>query len=117
MFNLLAVRSAAIPRLEKLLADTQTETAQRLEAEQQLEAERVKAERGEVENALRRHNLLPTVFALFKAMGESGMMGEFEALLLYRVELMDLDKAVEEARAKGKERKEKAKARGEAEDA
>ena len=48
---------------------------QRIALQDQLEHERTKAARGTVENALRRHNLLPAVFAMFKAMGETGMMG------------------------------------------
>lgn len=78
MFNLLAVRSAAIPRLTRLIADPSTSAAERLQMEDQLEHERNKAKRGELENSLRRHNLLPTVFALLQAMGESGTMGEWD---------------------------------------
>ncbi|KAK8846796.1 hypothetical protein IAR55_005884 [Kwoniella newhampshirensis] len=97
MFNLLCVRSAAIPRLQRLLQDPTTPAEMRYQLQDQLDHERTKAQRGEVENALRRHNLLPTVFALFKAMGEKGLMS----------------KAVEEARAKGKERKERRAVKGE----
>ncbi|WWD22144.1 hypothetical protein CI109_106633 [Kwoniella shandongensis] len=97
MFNLLCVRSAAIPRLQRLLNDPTTPAEVRFQLQDQLEHERTKSQRGEMENSLRRHNLLPTVFALFKAMGEKGVIG----------------KAVEEARAKGKDRKERRAAKGE----
>jgi ubiquitin carboxyl-terminal hydrolase L5 len=73
MFNLLAVRSHAIPRLERLVTSDGTGVLA-----DQLEHEKHKAERGRVENALRRNNLLPAVFAMLKAMGEGGLMGEYE---------------------------------------
>jgi len=77
MFNLLAVRSAAIPRLTRLVNDKSTSAGERMQMEDQLEHERNKARRGDTENALRRHNLLPAVFAMFKAMGETGSIGGF----------------------------------------
>ena len=77
MFNLLAIRSEAIPRLNRLVSDASAPMEQRITLQDQLEHERTKAARGGVENALRRHNLLPAVFAMFKAMGETGMMGEY----------------------------------------
>ena len=77
MFNLLAVRSNAIPRLERLIT-TDNEVGPLLA--DQLEHERHKAERGRIENTLRRNNLLPVVFELLKGMGKSGMMGESSAL-------------------------------------
>jgi len=80
MFNLLAVRSSAIPRLTRLLSDPATPAEVQLQLSDQLEHEKTKAARGDMENALRRHNLLPAVFAMFKAMGESGGMGEFGML-------------------------------------
>jgi ubiquitin carboxyl-terminal hydrolase L5 len=79
MFNLLAVRSAAIPRLTRLIADPQTSAAEKMQMEDQLEHEKNKAKRGDMENSLRRHNLLPTVFALLQAMGQSGSMGTANA--------------------------------------
>jgi hypothetical protein len=76
MFNLLCVRSAAIPRLTRLLQNTSLETQDQLDLSDQLEHEQTKSQRGKVENTLRQHNLLPVVFQLFKAMGESGQMGQ-----------------------------------------
>lgn len=75
MFNLLAVRSTAIPRLTRLIADPKTSIGERMQMEDQLQHEQNKAKRGDMENSLRRHNLLPTVFALLQAMGQSGSMG------------------------------------------
>jgi len=75
MFNLLAVRSAAIPRLTRLIKDESTSAGERLQMGDQLEHEKNKAMRGDTENALRRHNLLPAVFAMLKAMGETGSIG------------------------------------------
>ncbi|WVQ76826.1 hypothetical protein IAR50_006500 [Cryptococcus sp. DSM 104548] len=97
MFNLLAVRSAALPRLERLLKDPSTPAEQKFMLQDQLEHEQTKAKRGALENTLRQHNLLPVVFQLFKGLGESGLAG----------------KAIADARAKGEARIEKAKAKGE----
>jgi hypothetical protein len=77
MFNLLAVRGAAIPRLTRLINDPQVSDAEKMAYQDQLFQEKTKAERGDRENALRRHNLLPAVFALLTAMGKSGKMGEY----------------------------------------
>jgi len=79
MFNLLAVRSTAIPRLTRLIADPKTSIGERMQLEDQLQHEQNKAKRGDMENSLRRHNLLPTVFALLQAMGQSGSMGRFKS--------------------------------------
>lgn len=76
MFNLLAVRSAAIPRLERLIADPATPATERLQMQDQLEHERAKAERGKFENALRRHNMLPLVLGLFEALNGSKVKSE-----------------------------------------
>ncbi|TYJ54308.1 hypothetical protein B9479_005067 [Cryptococcus floricola] len=97
MFNLLAVRSAALPRLERLLHDPSTPAEQKFALQDQLEHEQSNAKRGALENKLRQHNLLPVVFQLFKGLGESGLAG----------------KAVADARAKGEARIAKAKAQGE----
>ncbi|WWC59225.1 uncharacterized protein I303_101775 [Kwoniella dejecticola CBS 10117] len=97
MFNLLAVRSAPLPRLQRLLNDPSTPSEQKFQIQDQLEHETNKDKRGQMENTLRRNNLLPVVFQLFKALGESGQAG----------------KAVEDARIKGKERREKRAAQGE----
>lgn len=77
MFNLLCVRSAAIPRLERLLNDPSTPAEQKFILQDQLEHERNKSQKGAMENSLRRHNLLPVVFQLFKSLGESSMAGEY----------------------------------------
>ena len=88
MFNLLAVRASTIPRLTRLLGERHPESDKLAWAEQ-LEHERIKAKRGDMENALRRHNLLPAVFEMLRALGQSGGMG----------------RVVEEAQAKGRERR------------
>lgn len=76
MFNLLAVRSAAVPRLTRQINDASTPATQRYQLSDQLEHEKNKASRGELENTLRQNNLLPVVFQLFKEMGQSGAIGE-----------------------------------------
>ncbi|WWC67729.1 uncharacterized protein I206_101641 [Kwoniella pini CBS 10737] len=100
MFNLLAIRSTPLPRLTRLLNDPSTPSEQKFQIQDQLEHESNKDKRGQMENTLRRNNLLPVVFQLFKALGESGQAG----------------KAVEVARAKGEERREKRAAKGEGDD-
>ncbi|OCF37530.1 ubiquitin carboxyl-terminal hydrolase L5 [Kwoniella heveanensis BCC8398] len=99
MFNLLAIRSTALPRIRRQLADHTTKPEQVFVLEDLRDHELEKEKRGAMENTLRRNNLLPTVFALFKALGETGLAG----------------KAVEDARAKGKERAQRRQARGEEE--
>lgn len=86
MFNLLCVRSTAIPRIQRLLNDSATKEGEKFMLQEQLEHEQNRAQRGKLENTLRRNNLLPAVFAILKGLGESGLA----------------DKAVDEARAKGK---------------
>ncbi|WVF70025.1 hypothetical protein IAT40_004811 [Kwoniella sp. CBS 6097] len=97
MFNLLAIRSTALPRLRRRLADYRTPVDEMWPTQDLIDAELENEKRGHMENTLRRNNLLPTVFALFKALGESGLAG----------------KAVEDARAKGKERAQRRQAAGE----
>ena len=75
MFNLLCIRSAAIPRLERMLKELNLSGEEHMELSDQLEHERIKAQRGATENALRRNNLLPAVLAMLKSMGNSGMLG------------------------------------------
>jgi ubiquitin carboxyl-terminal hydrolase L5 len=77
MFNLLAVRSDPIPRLTRQLADTSLPPQQQYTLSDQLEHEQHKAQQGHLENTLRRSNLLPVVFELFKAMGQKGNIGAF----------------------------------------
>lgn len=76
MFNLLAVRSAAVPRLTRQINDPSTPAEQRYQLSDQLEHEKTKAQRGKLENTLRQNNLLPVVFQLFKELGQSGKMGQ-----------------------------------------
>jgi ubiquitin carboxyl-terminal hydrolase L5 len=76
MFNLLAIRSAAVPRLTRQINDDATPAAEKYQLSDQLEHEKSKAARGKLENTLRQNNLLPVVFQLFKEMGKSGTMGE-----------------------------------------
>lgn len=77
MFNLLAVRSAAIPRLTRQLNDPTLPAESHMQLSDQLEYENNKANKGRTENTLRQHNLLPAVFAMLKAMGETGTLGGF----------------------------------------
>ncbi|WRT64982.1 uncharacterized protein IL334_001923 [Kwoniella shivajii] len=100
MFNLLCIRSTPLPRLQRLLNDPSTPAQEKYQIQDQLEHELNKTKRGQMENTLRRNNLLPVVFQLFKALGESGLA----------------NKAVEDARAKGKERKERRAAKGDIEE-
>lgn len=83
MFNLLCIRAAAIPRLTRLLQTTSLETQDQITLSDQLEHEQSKSQRGKIENSLRQHNLLPVVFQLFKAMGESGQMSQSSHHLTY----------------------------------
>ena len=83
MFNLLCVRAAAIPRLTRLLQTTSLETQDQITLSDQLEHEQSKSQRGKIENSLRQHNLLPVVFQLFKAMGESGQMSQSSHYLIW----------------------------------
>lgn len=92
MFNLLAVRSAAIPRLEREIAAASNEM-ERFRLSDMLAQETAKAQEGAVENALRRHNMLPLVLGLFEALNGSSVKAE----------------VIDAAREKAKERKAKAK--------
>lgn len=67
MFNLLCIRSDPIPRLRR-----QSETSP--QAADQLSHELEKRRKGDLENSLRRHNLLPAVFAVLKGLGQSGAL-------------------------------------------
>ena len=69
MFNLLCIRSDPIPRLKR-----QAEMSE--ESAIQLSHELEKRRKGDLENALRRHNLLPAVFAVLKGLGEKGALRE-----------------------------------------
>lgn len=92
MFNLLAVRSAAIPRLERQLAEAK-DAGERFSLQEQLQHERAKDAEGRIENSLRRHNMLPLVLGLFEALNASSIKAG----------------VIDEARAKGKERRAKRK--------
>lgn len=96
MFNLLCVRSAAIPRLTRLLRATSIATQDQLSLSDQLEHEQTKSQRGKVENSLRQHNLLPVVFQLLKALGESGQMGGS----LSQSDILSADNALQKKRSK-----------------
>lgn len=75
MFNVLAVRGATLPRLEKELSEA-TDEYQAASLSEMIAFERAKEERGNTENALRKHNLLPVVLELFKSLGRTGRLGE-----------------------------------------
>ncbi|KAJ9122028.1 hypothetical protein QFC24_004255 [Naganishia onofrii] len=73
MFNLLCVRSAAIPRLRRLLTDPTTPTALIPDLQAQLAAEEEKVRRGKLENGVRRNNLIPLMVELTKMLaGQKG---------------------------------------------
>lgn len=78
MFNLLAIRSAAIPRLERQIAEA-TNEGERFQLQEQLQHEKAKQDEGKIENALRRHNMLPLVLGLFEALNGSSIKGECRA--------------------------------------
>ncbi|WOO79201.1 Ubiquitin carboxyl-terminal hydrolase isozyme L5 [Vanrija pseudolonga] len=99
MFNLLAIRSAAVPRLQRQIADPATPAHERLALQDQLDHESQKASQGAVENSLRRHNMLPLVLGLLEALHGSKIKTE----------------VIDAARTKGKERRDKAKAKKESE--
>lgn len=66
MFSLLCIRSAPIPRLQRLIKTSPDPTLQA-----QLDQEMAKARRGELENGLRRANLIPMVIECIKALAGS----------------------------------------------
>lgn len=96
MFNLLAVRSDPVPRLKAELAQSDLSEGRRFEVQEQLQHEEAKRARGAMENSLRRHNILPVVLELFKALAESG-------------DAADREKTIDAAREKGRKRREAGK--------
>lgn len=96
MFNLLAVRADPVPRLKAQLAQPGLSEGERFQAQEQLAHEEAKRAKGAMENSLRRHNILPVVLELFKALADSGDAPAREA-------------AVGAAREKGRKRKEAGK--------
>ncbi|KAJ9114932.1 hypothetical protein QFC20_001306 [Naganishia adeliensis] len=96
MFNLLCVRSAAIPRLQRLLADPTTPAEFKPTYQSQLETEREKVRRGKLENGLRRNNLVPLMVELTKILAEQkGQEGGKSVL----------EEATEKARVVGREKR------------
>ncbi|GHJ84479.1 hypothetical protein NliqN6_0881 [Naganishia liquefaciens] len=98
MFNLLCVRSAAIPRLQRLIADPTTPRDFIPTYQSQLAAEREKVRRGKLENGLRRNNLVPLMVELTKILGEQKGQEQGKSVLL---------EATEKARVVGRERRER----------
>lgn len=96
MFNLLAVRADPVPRLQAELAQPDLSEGRRFEAQEQLSHEQAKRARGAMENSLRRHNILPVVLELFKALADSPDAQAREA-------------AIDAARDKGRKRREAGK--------
>ena len=98
MFNLLCVRAAAIPRLQRLIADPATPREFIPTYQSQLEAEREKVRRGKLENGLRRNNLVPLMVELSKILAEQKGQEAGKSVL---------EEATEKARVIGKERRER----------
>ncbi|KAF9793392.1 hypothetical protein BJ322DRAFT_1034412 [Thelephora terrestris] len=101
-FSLLALHDDPLPTLQEQLSVAQTAGDQSLLAElmQNISDENSKRERWAFENALRRHNHMGLMHALLKLLAKTD----------------NLDAAKEGAKTKMTERREKAKARGEAMD-
>lgn len=98
MFNLLCVRSAAIPRLQRLIADPTTPREFIPTYQSQLDAEREKVRRGKLENGLRRNNLVPLMVELSKILAEQKGQEAGKSVL---------EEATEKARVIGRERRER----------
>ncbi|KAJ9120595.1 hypothetical protein QFC22_002524 [Naganishia vaughanmartiniae] len=81
MFNLLCVRSAAIPRLRRLLTDPTTPTAFIPDLQAQLSAEEEKVRRGKLENGVRRNNLIPLMVELTRILAEQNTGEEGKSVL------------------------------------
>jgi ubiquitin carboxyl-terminal hydrolase L5 len=100
MFNLLAIRSAAIPRLERLIADPTTPDAIIPSLTASLHQEQEKLHRMKLENGLRRSNLVGMILESLKQMAKEKADGDSAGKT-------KLEVAVEKARAIGKEKREK----------
>jgi ubiquitin carboxyl-terminal hydrolase L5 len=96
MFNLLCVRSAAIPRLQRLLADPNTPSEFKPTYRSQLETELEKVRRGKLENGLRRNNLVPLMVELTKILAEQKGQGRGKSVL---------EEVTEKARVTGREKR------------
>lgn len=96
MFNLLCVRAAAIPRLERLIADPDTPSEFKSTYQSQLENELEKVRRGKLENGLRRNNLVPLMVELTKILAEQKGQEDGKSVL---------EKASEKARVIGREKR------------
>lgn len=100
MFNLLAVRSAAIPRLERLIASPETPASIIPQLQDSLLQEQEKVHQMKFENGLRRSNLVGTILACLKQMSKEKVAGDAAGK-------SKLEEAVEKARVIGKEKREK----------
>lgn len=99
MFNLLAIRSAAIPRLERLIASPDTPSSIIPQLQENLLQEQEKLHRMKLENGLRRSNLVGMILECLKQMSKEKTQGD--------VGKSRLEEAVEKARVIGKEKREK----------
>jgi ubiquitin carboxyl-terminal hydrolase L5 len=100
MFNLLAVRSAAIPRLERLISASDTPDAIIPSLTESLHQEQEKLHRMKLENGLRRSNLVGMILESLKQMAREKADGE-------TLGRSKLEVAVEKARTIGNEKREK----------
>jgi len=100
MFNLMAVRSAAIPRLERLISAHDTPDAIIPSLTESLHQEQEKLHRMKLENGLRRSNLVGMILESLKQMAKEKTDGELS-------DKSKLEVAVEKARTLGKEKREK----------
>jgi ubiquitin carboxyl-terminal hydrolase L5 len=102
MFNLLAIRSAAIPRLERLIASSDTPSSVIPQLQENLLQEQEKLHRMKLENGLRRSNLVGMILECLKQMSKEKTQGDAAGAGKSR-----LEEAVEKARVIGKEKREK----------
>jgi ubiquitin carboxyl-terminal hydrolase L5 len=102
MFNLLAIRSAAIPRLERLIASPDTPSSIIPQLRENLLQEQEKLHRMKLENGLRRSNLVGMILECLKQMSKEKTQGDVGGAGKNR-----LEEAVEKARVIGKEKREK----------
>jgi len=100
MFNLMAVRSAAVPRLERLIAAPDTPDAIIPSLTESLHQEQEKLHRMKLENGLRRSNLVGMILESLKQMAKEKADGNSAGK-------SKLEVAVEKARGVGKEKRDK----------
>jgi len=98
MFNLLCIRSAPIPRLRRLLTSSETSPDILEEISNQLGYEQEKSRRWQLENSLRRHNLIPMVIEVLQIMASAPGTADRSALAV----------AKEKAREVGRQKRDKA---------